>query len=206
MSSDEEPPEAAEPPPTEVDTDDARKGGRFRRVVLWTGVGVLGLFLLIQLVPYGWRHPNPPVVRDAPWPDAESAAIARQSCYSCHSNETDWPPYAYVAPTSWLVRYDVASARRKLNFSDWDAYGARASDAVDQVLAGNMPLDRYTLIHRDARLSQDEVDKLTAALENMSGDGGDNSGPGGGDGGGSGDGGGDDSGGGGPAYSTTGHG
>lgn len=185
-----------------------RTGGRFRRVAVWTGLGVLGLFLLIQLVPYGWRHTNPPVVRDAPWPDAESAAIARRSCYSCHSNETDWPPYAYVAPTSWLVRYDVAHARKKLNFSDWDAYGARASDAVDQVLAGNMPLDRYTLIHRDAKLSQDDVDKLTAALEDMSRDGGGNSGPGGGSDadGGSGGGSGSDDSGGGPDYSAVGRG
>lgn len=25
----------------------------------------------------------------------------------CHSNETDWPLYSYVAPMSWLVRADV---------------------------------------------------------------------------------------------------
>ena len=61
---------------------------------------------------HGWPHPNPPVVEDAPWPDAESAAIARASCYSCHSNETDWPAYSYVAPFSWLVRRDVDAGRR----------------------------------------------------------------------------------------------
>ena len=57
---------------------------------------------------------------DAPWPDAESAALARDACYSCHSNETDWPLYSYVAPMSWLVRADVESGRDELNFSDWD--------------------------------------------------------------------------------------
>jgi Haem-binding domain len=146
----------------------ARSG--FRRVASVTGLTVLALLVLIQLVPYGWRHPNPPVVRDAPWPDEESARIAHESCYSCHSNETDWPSYAYVAPTSWLVRYDVDHGRAKFNFSDWDRYQDRADRAIDQVLAGNMPLSRYTLIHPGARLTADERDALATALDTMSRD------------------------------------
>jgi hypothetical protein len=47
-----------------------------------------------------------------------------------------------------------------------------------------MPLPRYTLIHRDAALSDAEVDRLVAALESME-DGGDDRG---GDDGGGGDG------------------
>ena len=76
--------------------DEATDEGRrpivtvLRRVALGLGV----VLVAIQLVPYGWAHPNPAVVRDAPWPDARSEAIARESCYSCHSNETDWPLYS----------------------------------------------------------------------------------------------------------------
>jgi Haem-binding domain len=143
----------------------------------------LGLFALIQLVPYGWRHPNPPVTQDAPWPDGASERIARRSCYDCHSNEVDWPVYSYVAPMSWLVRSDVENARDELNFSEWDEYSGEADDAIEQIEEGSMPLDRYTLIHRDARLSDDEVLTLAVALAQMrdADDGGDNSGPGGGD-------------------------
>ena len=92
------------------------------------GIVVIAVFALIQLVPYGWTHSNPPVVQDAPWPDAESEAIARESCYSCHSNETDWPAYSYVAPMSWLVRADVDKARDEFNFSDWDESGDDADE------------------------------------------------------------------------------
>jgi hypothetical protein len=152
------------------------------------GLGALALFALVQLVPYGWSHSNPPVTQDAPWPDAESAAIARRSCYSCHSNETDWPPYSYVAPMSWLVRYDIEQGRAKLNFSEWDRYTGVADDVAEQVEEGTMPLSRYTTIHRDAALSDAEVDKLVAALASMEdgrgGDGGsgdDRGGHGGGD-------------------------
>jgi Haem-binding domain len=137
-----------------------------------------GLLVVLQLVPYGWRHPNPPVVQDAPWPDEASAAIARDSCYDCHSNETDWPLYSYVAPMSWLVRRDVESGRDELNFSRWDEDDGEADDAIEAVLDGSMPPDRYTMAHRGSTLSDDEVDQLIAALEAMD-RGGDDSGNGG---------------------------
>lgn len=154
------------------------------RIVRWPG-GVLAVALAaIQLVPYGWWHENPPVVQDAPWPNAEAAEIARTSCYSCHSNETDWPLYSYVAPMSWLVRSDVENGRDELNFSERGDDGNEARDAIDMILQGTMPPARYTRIHRDARLTADERDTLIAALremrENPSGD---NSGRGSGSGG-----------------------
>ncbi len=144
-----------------------RARSRWRRVVRIGLVAGVAVFLALQLVPYGWSHPNPPVVQDAPWPDAESAAIARESCYACHSNETDWPAYSYVAPFSWLVRRDVEDGRDELNFSNWDRDGGEADDAIEQILERAMPPDQYTLIHRGARLSDDEADVLVAALEEM---------------------------------------
>ena len=157
--------------------------GAVRRVVLWVGVGALVMFVAIQLVPYGWRHSNPPVTQDAPWPDPAAEAIARRSCYDCHSNETDWPLYSYVAPMSWLVRSDVEDARDKLNFSTWDTGPGDIDHAIDQAAGGTMPPDRYTLIHRDTGLSEDEVATLVAALAQMpdagdDGGGGDDSGRG----------------------------
>ena len=143
---------------------------RLWRILRWPLVVLVGLFLVIQVVTYGWWHTNPPVVADAPWPDAESARIARESCYSCHSNETDWPFYAYVAPMSWLVRSDVEQARDELNFSDWDEYADDADDAIETIQDDEMPLSRYTRIHRDARLTDEERATLIAALRAMSGD------------------------------------
>jgi hypothetical protein len=124
------------------------------------------VFAVMQFVPYGWQHSNPPVVAEAPWPDVDSEQIARTSCYSCHSNETDWPIYSYVAPMSWLVRYDVDRGRDELNFSEWDSDDAE--DAIEMVEEGEMPLGRYTMIHRDARLTESERDTLLSALRTMS--------------------------------------
>ncbi len=125
------------------------------------------MVVAIQLVPYGWSKPNPPVRAAAVWPDAESERIARTSCYACHSNETEWPPYSYVAPMSWLVRRDVEQGRDELNFSDWDDDASEADDAIETIEDGSMPPRQYTLIHRDARLDADEAAVLADALRRI---------------------------------------
>jgi hypothetical protein len=127
-------------------------------------IGLVILFVVIQLVPYGRDHSNPNVVQDAPWPDARSATLARTSCYDCHSNETDWPVYSNVAPISWLVQRDVDEGRDKLNFSRWDESQAKLDKAADQVERGKMPPANYTRIHSSAKLSDEEQQVLVAAL------------------------------------------
>jgi hypothetical protein len=138
--------------------------GRLWRVVRWAAGTGLVVFVVIQFVPYGWKHPNPPVTQDAPWPDAESERIARESCYACHSNETEWPVYSYVAPMSWLVRSDVERGRDELNFSTWDRDDGEAEDAAEVIVEGEMPPGRYTMIHRGATLTDEETQRLVAAL------------------------------------------
>ena len=70
----------------------------------------------IQNTPGTEVLPNAP--RDVQW-------ILRRACYDCHSTETRWPIWAYVAPLSWQVVGDVERARSVLNFSDWAAYLVR---------------------------------------------------------------------------------
>ena len=152
------------------------------RVLRWPLLVLVVVFVAIQFVPYGWKHSNPPVTQDAPWPDAESEHLARVACYDCHSNETDWPAYTYVAPFSWLTRHDVEEGRNKLNFSEWDREQDEADKAGREVRNGSMPPDQYVLIHRDADLSDAEKEQLIAALDAMDTVGDGNRGPGNGEG------------------------
>ena len=156
---------------------------RRRRILLRAGLGLLAVAVLLQLVPYGRDHTNPPVTEDAPWPDGRARELATAACYDCHSNQTRWPPQSYVAPFSWLVTRDVAQGRDELNFSTWDDDDGEADDAAEAVADGSMPPRRYVLVHPDAALSEEERQVLVAALEAMDrarGGGGDRSGPGGG--------------------------
>jgi hypothetical protein len=141
---------------------------RLPRLAAIGGSVALGAILLMQLVPYGWEKSNPPVTAPAPWPNPEAEAIARAACYDCHSNETDWPAYSYVAPMSWLVRRDVEGGRDELNFSEWDEDDAEAAeDAREEIVEGSMPPPNYRRIHRDAQLDDEDAATLIAALEQM---------------------------------------
>jgi len=157
-----------------------------RRFVKPVLIGIVIVAVVIQFVPYGWAHDNPPVTQDAPWPSAEARDLAVAACYDCHSNETEWPVYSYVAPMSWLVRRDVEAGRDELNFSTWDEDDGEADDAAESVEEGSMPPTQYSLLHPDARLSDEEeqvlIDALLALEEDRGGDdddrSGSNSGPG----------------------------
>lgn len=91
----------------------------------------------------------------------------RRSCYDCHSNETRWPIWAYLAPISWMVVDDVDAARKILNFSDWAAYEPGVRVALRSMVGPTtaihrMPLWYYVSLHPDSRLSQSELEALAA--------------------------------------------
>jgi hypothetical protein len=136
---------------------------RRRRLLVRAGLGLLAVAVLVQLVPYGRDHTNPPVTQDAPWPDGRARELATAACYDCHSNQTRWPPQSQVAPFSWLLTRDVRQGREELNFSTWDADDGEADDAADAVADGSMPR-RYVLVHPDAALSGAERQVLVDAL------------------------------------------
>lgn len=129
--------------------------------IVVAGVVVLAL---LQLVPLD--RTNPPVTAEVPAP-AEVRQILRRACYDCHSNESKWPWYAYVAPASLLVAYDVHEARDHMNFSTWDAYTeAEQADHMEEiwkeVKKGDMPLWYYLPMHPEARLSDADKQALRA--------------------------------------------
>jgi Haem-binding domain len=114
----------------------------------------------IQLIPVD--RTNPPVQKELPAPP-DVQAILRRSCNDCHSNETVWLWYSKVAPISWLVSRDVREGRRELNFSDWTASEKqlkRLAKTPKEIAKGKMPPWFYLAIHRDARLSPQDVETL----------------------------------------------
>jgi hypothetical protein len=91
--------------------------------------------------------------------------ILKRSCYDCHSNHTVWPWYTNISPISLLVADDVNSGRKKMNFSEWrkisvSKQSTKLQKICDNIKAGDMPLPKYLLIHRDAVLSLEEKDIL----------------------------------------------
>ncbi|NMB56164.1 MAG: heme-binding domain-containing protein [Leptolinea sp.] len=126
------------------------------------------VFLLIQLVPYGKDHTNPPVTGEPAWDSPETRALAKRACFDCHSNETVYPWYSNVAPVSWLVMHDIEEGRGNLNFSEWETGSKWAQHAADEagkaIQTGKMPLPIYVIQHPEARLTDAEKQALIKGL------------------------------------------
>lgn len=135
---------------------------RGQLIVGGIALAILG-FLVIQLIPFGRDHTNPPVVKEPNWDSEQTRALAKRACFDCHSHETVWPWYANVAPMSWLVQHDVDEGRSKMNFSDW---GTRKDEreGANQVRDGKMPDMKYLFLHPEARLSEADKQLLIQGL------------------------------------------
>ena len=135
-----------------------------RKWWLSSGVGLIVILLAIQLVPYGRHHVNPPMTGEPSWDSPATRALAKQACFDCHSNETEWPAYARIAPVSWLVQRDVDEGRAVLNFSEWQRPQKEAKEASKEVREDEMPPAAYRLMHAHARLSPADREQLASGL------------------------------------------
>ena len=120
---------------------------------------VAALVLSVQFVPV--TRTNPPADGEIATPDSVQAILSR-ACYDCHSNETDWPWYAYVAPVSWRITGHVTHGREHLNFSTWRQYddeerAEKLDEIWEEVEEGKMPRSNYWRLHSESRLSDQDL-------------------------------------------------
>lgn len=125
-------------------------------------IGLAVILILIQLIPVS--RTNPPVTAEISVP-TEVMNVFQRSCYDCHSNETNWRWYSYVAPVSWLTAYDVKEGREHLNFSEWGGLEAKkqakkTEEIWEEVSEGNMPMKIYVLVYPEVKLSEPEKEAL----------------------------------------------
>ncbi len=130
------------------------------KIIAYLLLASIIVFGLMQLIPFGKDHSNPPVVQEPDWDSAETRALVKRACFDCHSHETVWPWYSNIAPSSWLVQRDVERGRKKMNFSDWGRRSEDAEEIREVILEGEMPLPTYLLMHAEARLTEEEKLRL----------------------------------------------
>ncbi|NWF69494.1 MAG: heme-binding domain-containing protein [Chloroflexi bacterium] len=132
------------------------------------GLAVLG-FIALQFADRfveDWQRSNPPVTASITWDSPETEQLMRAACYDCHSNETVWPWYTYIAPVSWFTANHVNDGRDGLNLSDptqWTP--ANYQDMIDHIEDGDMPLPAYILLHPDANLTPEQREQLIVGIE-----------------------------------------
>ena len=98
------------------------------------------------------------------------------SCYDCHSNNTDYPWYSKIQPSAWYLEDHIQEGKDELNFNEWAEYSDRRKNSklrsiISQIEEDEMPLDSYTLIHKDAILSDEDkrmiIDYMTALKDSL---------------------------------------
>ena len=138
---------------------------RVLRIIALSLAWLVGIFLAMQIIPYGRTHKNPRVMQEPAWDSPRTRELAKRACFDCHSNETRWPWYANVAPFSWVVEYDVNNARSILNFSEWNRTYPLAVYSSHSILQGSMPTAKYKMAHPEADLSPKETEELVHGLD-----------------------------------------
>lgn len=100
------------------------------------------------------------------------ATLLKNACYDCHSNETVYPKYAFIAPVSWSVKSHVNEGREHINFSIWETYNKdlkqnMLSKSIQTIQSKAMPMPGYIVYHKEANLSDAERALLIQYFEDM---------------------------------------
>lgn len=129
---------------------------------------ILVAFVIIQFFPID--KINPPVDKGMDFLNIKTispnvASMIRVSCYDCHSNETKYPWYSGIAPTSWWLKNHIDEGRKHLNFSTFSTYEParqihKMEECVEMLEKHEMPLESYYLGHQDAKLTDAQRQEL----------------------------------------------
>lgn len=97
---------------------------------------------------------------------ANVLSVLKRACFDCHSNNTNYPWYANIQPVGWWLQNHINEGKEELNFSEFGTYSAKKAahkleETAEMVEEKEMPLESYTWIHKNAKLTQDEI-KLVA--------------------------------------------
>src|ERR1043165_736117 len=131
------------------------------------------LFLLIAFIIIQFFHPKPNKASDlqsnfigrAYSIPGDVNTILQKACYDCHSNNTRYPWYSNIQPVDWWLANHITEGKKHLNFDEYTNQNLRRQyhrleETIEQVKEGEMPLNSYLWIHKDAKLTDDEKNKL----------------------------------------------
>lgn len=147
-----------------------------KKILKRIGIGLIVLLLLIQFYPRPEKNnaegPQPNHISTLYPIPADVDAVLKSSCYDCHSNNTDYPWYSSIQPVAWWLGDHIDDGKKHFNFSEFASYSLakqyhKLEEVTAEVKEGEMPLDSYTFIHRDADISKEQRQLLTSWSENI---------------------------------------
>ena len=120
----------------------------------------------VQFIPHQRETADTDVASKFTTDNIEVQNILDKACMDCHSNGTEYPWYANIAPVNFWLDGHIKEGREHLNFSEWNSYPLEdqkhvAKEIVEVVGKKEMPMLFYWLIHWDAKLTDAERTTLT---------------------------------------------
>ncbi|MBL7707558.1 MAG: heme-binding domain-containing protein [Chitinophagaceae bacterium] len=136
---------------------------------------LLAAFIVIQFIhpkKNTAEGPQPNYIGNAYTVPGDVKSILAKACNDCHSNNTVYPWYAKIQPVDWWLTDHVNDGKKEFNFDEFNGYALRRQyrkleECIEQVKEGKMPLDSYTWVHKDAKLTNEEKAKLTGWFESI---------------------------------------
>ena len=136
----------------------------FRKIVLL----LLAILVIIQFFhpsrnkAAGMQPNNIAAIHPVP---ANVKAVLDKACMDCHSNNTVYPWYSKIQPVDWWLTHHINEGKGELNFDEFALYNLRRQyhklEEIGKTVKENeMPLDSYTWIHKEARLTEEEKTTL----------------------------------------------
>jgi len=97
--------------------------------------------------------------------------VFKNSCYDCHSNDTRYPWYVNIQPMGWFMANHIKKGKTNLNFSEFGTYSKRKQANKLRAISksvndGSMPISSYTIMHTDAKLSEENKKLITEWTSN----------------------------------------
>ena len=98
--------------------------------------------------------------------------ILENSCYDCHSNNTNYPWYSQVQPIRLIMDHHVEEGKEELNFSEFANYSERRKRnkmraISEQIEKSKMPLHSYLWLHSDAIITTSQKDSIVAFINDQ---------------------------------------
>ncbi len=133
----------------------------------------IGIVLLVALIIIQFIHPTKNVAATpaehhisklyAVPANVEQTLV--KACYDCHSNNTKYPWYSKIQPVDWWLDDHVKDGKKHLNFDEFTTYRIarqykKIEECIGEIKEGEMPIESYTLVHKNAVLSDAEKEAL----------------------------------------------
>ena len=91
--------------------------------------------------------------------------VLKQACFDCHSDFTRYPWYNNITPVNYWLDGHIDHGKGELNFSKWSSYSVKRKDhkleeVIEMVEKKEMPLPSYTWTHKDAILTDTQIQSV----------------------------------------------